>query len=107
MCSTKCERPLSSLASNRAPTLTKSAQTAVWRWGSATVVTARPLSSVVVSTAGSSTEEAYHVVSKGRSDAPQKDRDRGRRRLHRAHGEHGAGGRGLFVPASQGRRRGA
>src|SRR5512138_1457809 len=103
MCSTKCESPLSSAASNRAPTFTNSAHTAVWRWGSATVVTARPLSSVVVSTTGSSTEEAYHVVSKGRSDAPQKDRDRGRRRRHRAHGQHGAGGRGILMPACQGR----
>src|ERR1043165_8702130 len=53
MCSVKCDSPLSSGRSNRAPTLTNSAHTAVWRWGSATVVTARPLSSVVVSTSGS------------------------------------------------------
>src|SRR6185503_16392611 len=53
MCSVKCDRPLSSGTSNRAPTLTNRAHTAVCRWGSATVVTARPLSRVVVSTAGS------------------------------------------------------
>src|SRR4051795_4603467 len=53
MCSVKCDRPLSSGRSNRAPTLMNSAHTAVWRWGRATVVTARPLSSVVVATSGS------------------------------------------------------
>src|ERR1043165_289097 len=97
MCSTKWDSPLSAGASNRDPTLTARAQTAVWRWGRATVVTESPLSSVVVETAGSTTSEAYHVVSKGRSDAPQKDRDRGRRRRDCSHGEHGARRRGLFV----------
>src|SRR6185503_17874888 len=53
MCSVKWDRPLSEETSKRAPTLTNSAHTAVWRCGRATVVTARPLSRVVVSTAGS------------------------------------------------------
>src|SRR3954454_476487 len=53
MCSTKCDSPLSAGDSKRDPTFTNRAQTAVWRWGRATVVTASPLSSVVVSTAGS------------------------------------------------------
>src|ERR1043166_849030 len=56
MCSVKCDSPLSSGRSNRAPTLTNSAHTAVWRWGNLTVVTASPLSSVVVSTSGSRRE---------------------------------------------------
>src|ERR1043165_6901350 len=66
MCSTKWERPLSAAVSKRAPTLTNSAHTAVWRCGSATVVTARPLSRWVVSTVGSSYIPALSdVVSPG------------------------------------------
>src|SRR5262245_9204760 len=66
MCSVKCESPLSEATSKRAPTLTNSAHTAVWRCGRATVVTARPLSRVVVSTAGSRRESTRMLTTAAR-----------------------------------------